>query len=823
MMRSRFWVNFIAATAVAASFLMSVSSSAQSGNQPSTNQKKQEIVLWGISLGPDSKGEDSVIRAFERLNPDYKVKLLGMGAGQMDPQKLMTSIVGNVAPDVIKQDRFTISDWASRGAFLSLDDYLKQDTGKDPLCPSPDQYYPSTWAEATYGGKVFAIPTGADNRILYWNKKVFRSKTKELTAAGLDPNRPPQTWNEVLAYSKVLTEFDKNGNLKRAGFMPNFGNSFLYMYAFQNNANFLSPDGRTCTMNTPEAREALEFMVKGYDIIGGYETAERFKSGFQGGENDCFATGQVVMKIDGDWILNNLARYAPDLDFAGAPPPVPDDRFYKRGRFANEKETFVTWVGGFSYAIPRGARNTDGAWKLIKFMTSTEGRLIEYTAQAEWERQRGRVFMPRQLAQRIANEEAAKRFRPASPAYAQAVNTHTDMAKYSKIRPATMVGQLLWAEQVRAMEAACYKKSTPEKALKDAQTTVQRELDAFYSKEKRPIVDLKIPMYIGAITLVIFIATFVGIFKKANLGKLEKHEAKAAYWFVSPWVFGFLLLIIGPMVASLFFSFTQWDVLNEARWVGTKNYEDIFTTDWSMVSKALSNAAYLAGVGVPLGLFTGLSVALILNSAARGIRFYRTIFYMPSIVPVIGSAVLWTWVLTPDAGKGLINAYWNQTLTLWLNIPLPGWLTSAEWCKPALLVQGLWGAGGGMVLWLAGLKGVSTTLYEAASIDGADSTRQFWSITFPQLSPLVFFNMVMGFIGALQEFDRMYVMRPTLDGPIGPDDSMLTPVFLLFNNGFAYFKMGYASALAWFIFAIVLVVTFIQFKFKDRWVYTETK
>ena len=210
MMRSRFWVNFVAATAVAASFLMSVSSSAQSGNQPSTNQKKQEIVLWGISLGPDSKGEDSVIRAFERLNPDYKVKLLGMGAGQMDPQKLMTSIVGNVAPDVIKQDRFTISDWASRGAFLSLDDYLKQDTGKDPLCPSPDQYYPSTWAEATYGGKVFAIPTGADNRILYWNKKVFRSKAKELTAAGLDPNRPPQTWNEVLAYSKVLTEFDKN-------------------------------------------------------------------------------------------------------------------------------------------------------------------------------------------------------------------------------------------------------------------------------------------------------------------------------------------------------------------------------------------------------------------------------------------------------------------------------------------------------------------------------------------------------------------------------------------------------------------------------------
>lgn len=784
---------------------------------------KREVVFWGLSLGPDSKGQDAVIREFEKRNPDVKVKLLSMGAGRMDPQKLMTSIVGNVAPDVINQDRFTISDWASRGAFRPLDDLIERDKGKDPLTPTKEQYYPATWQEASYLNKVYAIPTSADNRILYWNKKIFREEAENLRKAGLDPERAPRTWSELLAYSKVLTKFDKNGKLIRAGFMPNFGNAWLYMYAFQNNANFMSADGRTCTMNTPEAREALDFIVKGYEIVGGYEEAKKFESGFQGGENDSFVVGQVCMKIDGDWILNNLARYAPALEFYGSPPPVPEDRFYKRGRFANEKDTFVTWMGGFSLAIPKGARNVEDGWKLIKFMTSTEGRILEYKVQSAWERQRGRVFMPRQVGQQPANEEASRIFKPASPNYAQAINMHTEMAKYGRIRPATMVGQLLWAEHVRAMESALYKKASSEQALKDAQTVVQRELDAFYEKEKYPTISLAIPVVLAFVAVAGFLSYFAVITKKAKLGKIESAEAKWAWIFVSPWVFGFLLLTIGPMVTALVLSFTQWDVLNEARFVGLKNFQTIVGSDWKMVSKSLSNIGYMAGVGVPFGLMTGLSVALLLNASARGIRFYRAMFYMPSILPVIASAALWTWVLTPDAGKGLINAYWSISLTKWLNIPPPGWLNSAEWCKPALLLQGVWGAGGGMVLWLAGLKGVPTSLYEAASIDGASDTKQFWSITFPQLSPLVFFNMVMGFIGSLQEFDRMYVMRPSQDGPVGPDDNMLTPVFHLFNNGFAYFKMGYSSALAWFIFGIVLMVTLIQFKFKDRWVYTETK
>lgn len=780
---------------------------------------KREVIVWGVGLGPDTKGQEAVIREFERRNPDIKVRVLSMG-GRMDPQKLMTSIVGDVAPDVIHQDRFTISDWASRGAFRSMDDLIERDK-MDPLSPKKEQYYEATWLEGSYNGSVYAIPTSADNRILYWNHGRFKEKSKELRAAGLDPDRAPRTWSEVLAYSKVLTEFNPDGSLKKAGFMPNFGNAWLYLYAFQMNANFMSEDGRRCTMATPEAAEALEFMVKGYDLIGGYEKAKSFETGFLGKENDAFIVGKVAMKIDGDWILADMARYGPQIDLGVAPPPVPDDRFNRVGKFKDEKVTYVTWFGGFSYAIPKGARNVEDGWKFVKFSTSTEGRLIEAKAQREWEKIRGRIYIPRQVGSREANEALAIELRPADKKFAAAVDMHKSMASFGKLRPPTFVGQTLWSEHARAMEAALYHKSTPIEALKESQAIVQRDLDAFFDKEKHPVIDIGLmPKVMVGFVFLGLVGAFVW-FRRLKLGSLAKSEAKWAYALISPWVLGFLLLTLGPMLASLFFSFTQYDVLNEARWIGGQNYADMVGSDQSNFTKALFNAAYLAVIGVPLTIFAGLGTALLLNAAVKGMRFYRTVFYMPAIVPGVANAILWTWVLTPDANKGLVNSFWSRTFGTWMNVEAPGWLQSANWSKDALILMAIWGAGSGMILWLAGLKGVPTTLYEAASLDGANRRQQFWSITFPQLTPIIFFNAVMGIIGTVQEFDRMYIMKPSNEGPIGPDDSMLTPVYLLFKNGFAYFKMGYASALAWVLFGLILILTVAQFKLAPKWVHYE--
>lgn len=781
---------------------------------------RRDLVVWGVNIGPDSLGTEYLVREFERRHPDIRVRILTMGAGGMNPQKLMTSIVGNVAPDVIAQDRFTIADWASRGAFQPIDDLMARDKN-DPLCPKKDQYYPAPWAEAVYDGKCYGIPTGADNRILYYNKDIFKEKAADLKAAGLDPTRGPQTWSELLKYSKALTEFNKDGTLKRAGFMPNFGNSWLYMYAFQMNADFMSPDGRKCTLNNAGAVKALQYMVDGYDIVGGYEKAKAFESGFLGKENDAFIIGKVAMKIDGDWIMDSLSRYGPTLDFGVMPPPVPDDRFHHTGEFKNEKDTYVTWVGGFTYAIPKGARNVQDGWEFLKWATSTEGRLVEMRGQQEMSKARGRQYIPKQVANREANEAALKEFMPKDPRYAAALKLHVFMAAHSRIRPATFVGQILWNEHVKALEAACYHKSTPQAALDAGTVTVQRELDAFFDKDQHPKVDLTIATKVGITALIVLLLGAILWFSRMKMGKLARNEAIWAYLFISPWIIGFMVWTLGPMLASLYFSFLQYDVLSDARWVGAKNYNDMFGADRAMVLKSLGNAAYIAAVGVPLGLATGLAVALLLNVASRGMRFYRTLFYMPAIVPGVASAVLWTWVLTPDANKGLINSIWQRTITEWMHLAPPAWLQSADWSKNALIVMGLWGAGSGMVLWLAGLKGVPSSLYEASSLDGATSRQQFWTVTFPMLSPIIFFNTVMGFIGAMQEFDRMYIMMPPSDGSVGPDDSLLTPVFHLFKNGFAYFKMGYASALAWMIFAIILILTFTQFWLSKRWVHYE--
>lgn len=781
--------------------------------------EKTMITVWGMSITPEEKGADLIVRQFEKENPDIKVRLLNMGAGGMSPQKLMTAIVGNSPPDLLRQDRFTIADWASRGAFRPLDDLIERDRGKDPRTPTADQYYPATWEEATYDGKVYGIPVGADNRVLHWSPVAFKKKEKELRAAGLDPTRPPRTWSETLAYSKAMTEINPDGTIKVAGFIPNYGNSWLYIYAFQNNASFISEDGRKCTLNTPEAQEALQFMVDGYKILGGYTNARKFEAGFRGGENDPFAIGQVGMVINGDWMISNYARYSPKAQFLTAPAPVPDDRFYKRGRFANEKDTFVTWAGGFAWSMPRGGKNVEAAWKFMKFVTSLEGRKLNVQGQVELDQARGRKYIPRMDAQIAMNDFLRDQFASGTSQYDAAMRMHMSMMDKARMRPATFVGQKLWDEHVRALERACRGDAQPAEALQDSQNKVQAVLDEYYLKDQLPKVDIEVPVTAAFAFVVVGLVGYVWSLIRRKEGSVSRQETKAGYLFISPWIFGFLAFTLGPMVASFVFAFMQYDVLNPAHFAGVRNFVDVFGTDKDLLFTAFWNVGYLAIVGIPLGMVTGLSIALLLNTGVRMIRFYRTAFYLPSITPQVATVFLWLWVLSPDNKRGLANNLWMSTIYEWFGIGAPGWYSAEAWSKPFLITMGLWGAGGGMILWLAGLKGVPQTLYEAAGIDGATGWQQFWKITLPQLSPLIFFQTIMAFIGALQTYDQVFIATQGLN--MGPNDSLATPVYILFNNGFGYFRMGYASALAWVIFAIVVIVTFIQFKVAPRWVHYE--
>jgi len=774
----------------------------------------ETISVWGAELSPDTiAGALAVADAFEKKHPGVHVRMLGLGAGDMNPQKLLTAIVGGSPPDVVRQSRFTISDWASRGAFIPLDPYLERDR-LDQSAPHPKDYYSSAWLESTYQNAVYGIPTEADDRALYWNRGLFKQEAKKLRAAGLDPTRPPRTWSEIISYSKVLTIPGK-----RVGFLPNFGNSWLYLYAFQNNASFMSPDGTTCTLDSPQAVEALELMKKGYDVAGGYEAANAFQSSFRPNENDPFLTGQVAMKIDGDWSLPGIARYGPNLDFGVAPPPVPDDRYNGVGAFKDEKDKFITWTGGFCYVIPKGAKNQELAWEFIKFASSLEGRMIDNRARATADRVQGRLFLPRIQALKKANEALLQEFEPADPKFRDGLRTHFDLMNQARFRPPTIVGQLLWDEHVKATETVMLGKLEPKRALQVGEATVQRELDRITSKNLLPIVPTGIVEALALLLLIGCAACWIYVWKKARLTTLAKKDAWGAYLMISPWIIGLLLFTADPMISSFFMSFTSYDVMSPPRWIGVNNYLDIIGPNRTEVTKAFANAAYLAGFGIPLGMVSGLAIAVLLNTGVKGMRIYRTIYYLPAIVPVAASAVLWIWLLSPDPNQGLVSVAWQSTIGTWMNWPIPGWLTAENWAKPSLILMGIWGAGSGMILWLAGLKGVPQSLYEAADIDGASATQIFRKITLPMLSPILFFNAVMGMIGALQEFDRIYIMA---GGGNGPGDSLLVPAKYVFTNAFAYFKFGYASAVAWVIFAVVMIVTILQFRIARHWVYQET-
>ncbi|MDX1932805.1 MAG: extracellular solute-binding protein [Capsulimonadales bacterium] len=771
-----------------------------------------KLVVWGLQSGKESAGLDAQVAEFMKRNPDIEVSLLSMGAGNMNPQKLMTSIVGRVPPDVIHQDRFTIGDWASRDTFMPLDDFLARESGDDAVRAA--DFYPAAWNEAVYKEKVYAIPTGIDDRLLFYNRTIFKE-------AGLNPDRPPQTWEELEEYARKLTQYNSDGTFARIGFIPNYGNSWLYIYSWQNGGEFMSPDRTQCTLAAPENVGALDYMVRMYDALGGFDKVNIFQSGFQGGEQDPFFLGKVAMVTNGSWVLNNIARYAPDLDFAVAPAPVPKERLEGKGRFAGQ-DRFITWIGGYSFAIPSGARNPEAAWKFIRWMSSVECALIGAKAQKAYSEKKGRPFVFNLSANLRVNAALLEQVPPVSPRLKEAQRAFIDMLPYAKYRPVTFVGQKLWDAHVRAFDRAVAHAQTPKAALEEQQKLVQEELDKAYAREKLPLFNYTVPV---AVLAVLGLGGLIyGVFRASRSvgrSRMARSEAIAGYLMAMPWIFGFLLLTAGPILASILFAFCDYDVLHAPRYVGLYNFRTLFTDDRELISKALGNAAYLSLVGIPLGMSTGLAIAMLLNTKVKGMNAYRTAFYLPSIVPAIASAALWAWVLAGDPNKGLLNALWKTTLTAWFHLDPPGWFGSPDWAKPGLIVQGLWGAGGGMILWLAGLQGIPQNLYEAAEIDGASVFARFRHVTLPMLSPYIFFNLIMGTIGALQEFDRVYVLGDG-NGGAGPLDSMLVPVLYLFNNAFRYFKMGYASAIAWVIFIIILALTLTQWTLQKYWVHYET-
>lgn len=291
---------------------------------------------------------------------------------------------------------------------------------------------------------------------------------------------------------------------------------------------------------------------------------------------------------------------------------------------------------------------------------------------------------------------------------------------------------------------------------------------------------------------------------------MRRSEAVAAYLFMLPWLIGFVVFTAGPMLASLYLSFTSYNVLQPPRWVGLANFTQMLGYD-DMFRKALLNTLVYTALYVPLHIMVALGLALLLNARVRGVPLWRTAFYLPSITPVVAVALLWRFILNPADGA------LNQLLGLF-GIPGPGWTSDPHWIKPGLVLMSVWTGGSAMLIYLAGLKNIPQPLYDAADVDGASPWQKFVHITLPMLSSVLFYTAVIGVIGSLQIFAQSVVL---LDANGGSDNAALFYIMYLFNQGFAYFKMGYASALAWVLFVIIVALTAFQFWLSNRWVYYE--
>ncbi|MDX1991168.1 MAG: sugar ABC transporter permease [bacterium] len=299
-------------------------------------------------------------------------------------------------------------------------------------------------------------------------------------------------------------------------------------------------------------------------------------------------------------------------------------------------------------------------------------------------------------------------------------------------------------------------------------------------------------------------------------------EAVNGWLFVMPWVIGFALFTAIPMVFSFYTSFTNYNLIRSPQWVGTRHYENIFTNDpyfW----KSLENTFWMVGIRVPIVMTLALAIAILLNTKIPYERVFRTIVYLPNVLAGAAAVYLWQWILSPT---GLLN----QALE-GVGIDGPSWFTNPNWTKPALVVMGLWWIGGNIIIYLAAIKGVPQTLYEAASIDGASPWHKLRYITLPMISPTIFFQVITSIIGTFQIFTTAYIIITTgglspAEG--GPGRSLLFYVIYLYNRAFGKvgssrgFDMGYASALAWILFVIILAITLFQLWLSKRWVYYES-
>jgi ABC-type sugar transport system permease subunit/ABC-type glycerol-3-phosphate transport system substrate-binding protein len=815
------------------------------------------VLHWGNPA--EDKIVADLVSAFEAQNP--KVRVIRVNAGGDFPNKIKTMMAAGTPPDVfyLRPDQFP--EFAQMGLLTKLDDRFaaEPEAWREDFYPLLLDAFRYDTSTGTLGkGNLYALPKDFTTAVFYVNLDLFEK-------AGIDwraIQKNGWTWDEFEAATRKVRDLNSR---------PEFAGREIYGTLFQlwpdtlrnllwtEDADFFSrkpdgsPDFRDVALDTPGAQRAIDrvyrmrivertaFNASGIAKDGGQE----FLIGNIG------STGPI-----GRWMI---PTYKSITNFRWDVVPVP------RGTTDASQIFYTGWSISSKTAWP------EEAYALTRFLSGKEGQIQQARAGLAIPALKSVANSPDFLAPEGLPPHNSKAFLDAIPS-----------ARLQQLPREAAWTRILEQHVNRSIVDGS---SSPAHAADEVQKWWLNELDSPLRLKQWATFPWASVLTVTAGLGTTLIALIWWKARREKLGPLDRATERTGFAFIAPWLIGFFVLTLGPMIVSLLLSFAQWTglvPLSQASGVGLANFKQIFTRDPEFV-QSIRVTIYYVVLGVPLTQLAALAVAMLMNNNLRGITAFRTIYFVPSVVSGVAMAMLWLQLFNSD--YGLINAtlrpilanpgpsllvvglalstaaalllVMNRRSTMagetrlllilvgcfavgFVLVGAIAWLTgaagtrppnwfgvdstdptrtvndAARWAIPGFVLMGLWGVGGGMIIYLAGLKGISASLYEAAVIDGAGPIRKFWNVTLPMLSPLVFYNFVMGIIGSFQVFTQAYTMTGA-----GPDNSTLFYVLNLYRHAFEFHNMGYASALAWVLFLIVLALTLVVFRGSRSLVYYE--
>lgn len=726
---------------------------------------------------------ESLVAAFEAQNPDIRITRLH--ASDYDT-KLNTMFAAGTAPDLFYLGYENLPKLASMGLLAPLDERIAADTesaGRDWTA----DFFPVLLEAYRYDGNaigkgpLYGVPKDFTTWLFYVNLDLF-------DRAGVPVPYDGWTWEQYESAMKKISALKDPGGEVYGSVLSTWPGALQNLLWNHGGDYFHGTNFTDLALDEPPAQAALQRIHK---LRFKDRTVYNATSGdAQGLGQQEFFNGRIgCVGPLGRWMT---PRFWSIKSFRWDVVPIPH----------TPGVAPASGIATTAWSMSSSTKHPDEAYRLLRFLCGPQGQ--ELTAQSG-------LAIP---CTRAVAESDAFLHPDQGPAHAKLFVDLIDVARLGQLPKEAEFQRILNAEVEGAIRL-------DNQSTADAAENVQKrwiaELDSPLKRGTFPPVRWSL---IGGLTggaILIVVAVLLGYLRRQKLGMVDRSQERAGWLFISPWVLGFLLLTLGPMGVSLLLSLSRWtsmSPLSQAQYVGLANYRHLFMHDQAF-TKSVWVTTYYALLAVPFGQVLALLVAVLMNQKVRGIVFFRTIYFVPSVVSGVALATLW--VMMFDNQKGIINRILNPVLGLFGG-RAPDWFgTDAEvFAIPAYVIMALWGVGAGMVIYLAGLKGIPGSLYEAARIDGASRVRQFFAITVPMLSPLIFFNLIMGIIGSFQVFTQVYVMTAG-----GPGDATLVYVLKLYREAFEYHKMGYASAMAWVLFVGLLALTLVVVRTSKSWVHYE--